>query len=309
MKNKFIFFGIIALLFIFPLVTAAFDTPIKIKTLADHKVSIFIYESGKLSILESKHINSGIGDVSFVYSSPVSRIDIRVKVIDSEGKNVFNEFFEGYDAGKQVNIRVDYDGVSGEYVEAAVNNTVIANNSVENTSVEEVNADEVNIAVVENKDVNDTTITGAVISSNTKSGVSNVIYVIVGIFVIALLIILFVVRKSFNSSGQNVLNSSGQNVLNNSGSIKVDSNKPSTFKQNNYMSSFKPASSNNLNKSISSNINNTIEAEENYIRELEAKIKDAEKELSFIKNRERIKLAEKRLDEDRKELERLKKEE
>ena len=141
MKNKFIFLGIIFSLLIFPLVIAAFDTPIKIKTLADHKVSIFIYESGKPMILESRHIMSDRGEVSIIYSSPVSEIDVRVKVT-KDGNNVFNELFEGYDAGKPINIKIDYDGVDRNYIESVANATGIAeaaNNTAENNVAEEAN--------------------------------------------------------------------------------------------------------------------------------------------------------------------------
>ena len=329
MIKKFVFAAMISLFIILPFISAAFDTPIKIKSLADHKASIFIYKSGNLDILESYHLNTQRGEISITYSSPESRIDVRVK-ITKDSQKVFNEFFEGYEAGKPINIKIDYSGVDRNYAESAAKETLNKTETIEENKTEttEENATATPAPITESPanatENNSAPITGAAID-NAKNSFSNVIYFIIGGILIAALIVLFIVRASMRSS----------NKANSSIPASAEPSQPrkpaSPIKQNytKQSSSFKPSSyssalrqsqqpqrqfSNwqsqqqpqNRVPSIISGNNEDIEIDDEYIRQLESKIKEAERELNFIKNVEKIKAAEKRLEEDRRELERLK---
>ena len=177
--------GILFLMLVFPLASAA-DTAIKVKTLPNHKVSIFIYSSGSLSIDNSflYKVSDSNGIVSIVYSAPKTKIDVRVKVETQDGTKVFNELFEEYTSGKSIYIRLDDDEINGEYVEPAA----VSENVTENETQIEENTSEIIPASNE-------TVTGAVISEEGNEIFSKTAYIVVIAVVIALVIVLFVFRK------------------------------------------------------------------------------------------------------------------
>jgi|SRR3989344_3909309 len=273
--------GILFLMLVFPLASAA-DTAIKVKTLPNHKVSIFIYSSGSLSIDNSflYKVSDSNGIVSIVYSAPKTKIDVRVKVETQDGTKVFNELFEEYTSGKSIYIRLDDDEINGEYVEPAA----VSENVTENETQIEENTSEIIPASNE-------TVTGAVISEEGNEIFSKTAYIVVIAVVIALVIVLFVFRKKI--------------FTRDAGSI---GSKP------NFSPPAKPSSSKgippnrflriNMKNDETRNINAAVSGSE--IEDIERKLKDAQKELHLIKNQEKIKFAEKKIEEDRRDLERLK---
>lgn len=273
--------GILFLMLVFPLASAA-DTAIKVKTLPNHKVSIFIYSSGSLSIDNSflYKVSDSNGIVSIVYSAPKTKIDVRVKVETQDGTKLFNELFEEYTSGKSIYIRLDDDEINGEYVEPAA----VSENVTENETQIEENTSEIIPASNE-------TVTGAVISEEGNEIFSKTAYIVVIAVVIALVIVLFVFRKKI--------------FTRDAGSI---GSKP------NFSPPAKPSSSKgippnrflriNMKNDETRNINAAVSGSE--IEDIERKLKDAQKELHLIKNQEKIKFAEKKIEEDRRDLERLK---
>ena len=273
--------GILFLMLVFPLASAA-DTAIKVKTLPNHKVSIFIYSSGSLSIDSSflYKVSDSNGIVSIVYSAPKTKIDVRVKVETQDGTKLFNELFEEYTSGKPIYIRLDDDEINGEYVEPAA----VSENVTENETQIEENTSEIIPASNE-------TVTGAVISEEGNEIFSKTAYIVVIAVVIALVIVLFVFRKKI--------------FTRDAGSI---GSKP------NFSPPAKPSSSKgippnrflriNMKNDETRNINAAVSGSE--IEDIERKLKDAQKELHLIKNQEKIKFAEKKIEEDRRDLERLK---
>src|SRR3989344_3418727 len=177
--------GILFLMLVFPLASAA-DTAIKVKTLPNHKVSIFIYSSGSLSIDSSflYKVSDSNGLVSIVYSAPKTKIDVRVKVETQDGTKLFNELFEEYTSGKPIYIRLDDDEINGEYVEPVA----VSENVTENETQTEENISETTLASNE-------TVTGAVISEEGNGIFSKTAYIVVMAVVIALVIVLLVFRK------------------------------------------------------------------------------------------------------------------
>ena len=273
--------GILFLMLVFPLASAA-DTAIKVKTLPNHKVSIFIYSSGSLSIDSSflYKVSDSNGLVSIVYSAPKTKIDVRVKVETQDGTKLFNELFEEYTSGKSIYIRLDDDEINGEYVEPAA----VSENVTENETQIEENTSEIIPASNE-------TVTGAVISEEGNEIFSKTAYIVVIAVVIALVIVLFVFRKKIFTRDASSMGS-----------------KP------NFSPPAKPSSSEgilpnrflrmNTKNDETRNINAAVSGSE--IEDIERKLKDAQKELHLIKNQEKIKFAEKKIEEDRRDLERLK---
>ena len=273
--------GILFLMLVFPLASAA-DTAIKVKTLPNHKVSIFIYSSGSLSIDSSflYKVSDSNGLVSIVYSAPKTKIDVRVKVETQDGTKLFNELFEEYTSGKPIYIRLDDDEINGEYVEPAA----VSENVTENETQIEENTSEIIPASNE-------TVTGAVISEEGNEIFSKTAYIVVIAVVIALVIVLFVFRKKIFTRDASSMGS-----------------KP------NFSPPAKPSSSEgilpnrflrmNTKNDETRNINAAVSGSE--IEDIERKLKDAQKELHLIKNQEKIKFAEKKIEEDRRDLERLK---
>lgn len=279
-----IVFGILFLMLVFPLVSAA-DTVIKVKTLPNHKVSIFIYSSGSLSIDSSflYKVSDSNGIVSIVYSAPKTKIDVRVKVETQDGTKVFNELFEEYTSGKPIYIRLDNDEINGEYVEPT---TIVSENVTENETQAEENTSE--IIPVSNEAV-----TGAVISEGGNGIFSKTIYIVVIAVVIALVIVLSVFRKKIFTRGAGSPESKPD--------FSPPVAKPSAsggFIPQNRLSKI------NVRNEETRNINAAVSGTE--IEDIERKLKDAQKELHLLKNQEKIKFAEKKIEEDRRELERLK---
>ena len=273
--------GILFLMLVFPLASAA-DTAIKVKTLPNHKVSIFIYSSGSLSIDSSflYKVSDSNGLVSIVYSAPKTKIDVRVKVETQDGTKVFNELFEEYTSGKSIYIRLDDDEINGEYVEPVA----VSENVTENETQTEENISETTLASNE-------TVTGAVISEEGNGIFSKTAYIVVMAVVIALVIVLLVFRKKIFTRDASSMGS-----------------KP------NFSPPAKPSSSKgippnrflriNMKNDETRNINAAVSGSE--IEDIERKLKDAQKELHLIKNQEKIKFAERKIEEDRRDLERLK---
>jgi len=273
--------GILFLMLVFPLASAA-DTAIKVKTLPNHKVSIFIYSSGSLSIDSSflYKVSDSNGLVSIVYSAPKTKIDVRVKVETQDGTKLFNELFEEYTSGKPIYIRLDDDEINGEYVEPAA----VSENVTENETQIEENTSEIIPASNE-------TVTGAVISEEGNEIFSKTAYIVVMAVVIALVIVLLVFRKKIFTRDASSMGS-----------------KP------NFSPPAKPSSSEgilpnrflrmNTKNDETRNINAAVSGSE--IEDIERKLKDAQKELHLIKNQEKIKFAERKIEEDRRDLERLK---
>ena len=255
-KKTFISLLLLALLISF---VSAVDTEIKIKTLADHKVSIFVYPDDSATSINSFHITAdSVGSVSVTHSSGHAKIDLLVKVT-KDGNKVFLERFEDYIAGNPISIRVDYEEVSGTYDPQAAAKAAAA----QNTTVEE------NVTVAQEKEPS-SQITGEVVAASPESS-STAFYFVVVIGILAAIVIVLFVIKRFMPFSQ--------------------------FKFGHSSPSVRPSSS-----PYTAN----LAAEERRIKEVERKIVDAQKELNVLKGQERIKAAEKRLEMDRRELEKLK---
>lgn len=287
---KKIVLGILFLILVFPLISAA-DTSIKVKTLPDHKVSLFIYSSGSLSISDSflYKLSDNNGMVSVVYSATQSRIDVRVKVETKDGTKVFNELFEDYSTGKPIYIRLDNDEKNGEYVEP----TVTAENVTENVTEEETTG-EVEENVTDVVPASNEVVTGAVVSEGGKGIFSKTIYIVVIAIVLALIIVLFVFRKKIfthDAAGTGSKSNFSPPVV-----ARPSGPSGGIAPQNRFLRV-------NMGNEETRNINAAVSGTE--IEDIERRLRDAQKELHMIKNQEKIKLAEKRIEEDKRELERL----
>ena len=270
---------------------SAVDTEIKVKTLPDHKVFILIYSAGTVSpMIDSFDATSDSnGEVSFVNSVTKSKIDVLVKVT-KDGQKIFLEKFEDYETGEPIYIRIDNEKIDGTYTP---NEDAKAENTTNTTSVEENNTDAPiqtnNTETIEEKTE---PISGAVVSEGKNKGTSStIIYgVIIGLLVVAIAI--FALNKV--SSSQTIKRKDG-----------VDFPAKSTIMPTNpsYPSSSQSQSS-SYTQTPDSFSGDSQEAE---MQRVEYKIREAQQELARMKNQERIKAAEAKLEVDRRELEKLRK--
>lgn len=280
--RKFIFVFVM-LLFIFPLVSAV-NTEIKVKTLADHKVSIFVLASDQIySLLESFHKTAdGIGEVSVIYSGTAAKFDVAVK-ISKDNKKIFYERFEDYQAGSPISMRIDYEQITGNYgpdaqqIANETNSTV--NETLEETA-EQQNENIENVSVKKDSDNENEDITGEVVSAS-NSNFSKIFYYIMGI--------LFILAIVFFATRQFMIKRSG---LRNFGSSPSSSFRatPKTS-----TSSFKPL----ITGQDSSLLNREI-------KRLQNQLESAQREIRLLKNQEKIKEVEFRIRDEQKELDRLK---
>ena len=303
MVKKLVF--LLVLLMILPLANAL-DTPINVKTLSEHKVIISVLDSEDSHLLESfiKTSDSN-GDISVAYSSSgAGEIDVAITV-SKDGQEVLYERFEGYPIGKLISVRIDYDDVNRDYdpnpqseKDSTVNDSINesrVDGELINTS-EEVTADEVN------EDMNGAPITGDVVS-NSKSSASRIIYFSIAGLLIVLTVMFFIVRKNslknkFAIIQPKTLSKSNIKLAGNNISINP---RPSSLSEGNV--SIRPSS---LDKS---NIVDAVSggpSRDDEIQMLEIKIKDFQKEINQLKNEEKIREAEKKLEADKRELDRLK---
>jgi len=112
--------ALIVFLILFVGLAGAADTPIKVKTLPNHKTLVYALDADQVYfLLESFHKTSDAnGIVSVVHSGTKSKINVRVIVKDETGKNIVSEKFGPYSAGSAVSILALPDKLDGEYKEA-----------------------------------------------------------------------------------------------------------------------------------------------------------------------------------------------
>lgn len=277
MVRKLIF-GVFVLVLVICMVSAV-STDIKVKTLSNHKVSIFVYPEEKVSSINSFHIMSdGTGIVQTVHSSEHSKIDILIKVT-KDGKNVLDPFkFEGYSAGTPIFIRYDFDEKNGEYSETEKDNETEAN--VTESPVEEIVEEEI---VVENTSEKkeaaglNPPATGGVVSDSSGGFFSWMIYGGIALLLIVGVIVLFIWKSSGFESIRGI---------------------PSPPKN--------PAPKSVVPSILTPIATNQISSSSD-ITKLENKLEEAQREIRMLKNKEKIKEAEDRVRQDSLELERLRK--
>ena len=262
---------------------SAIDTEIKVKTLADHKVSVFIYPSDKVTILDSFHkIADTTGIVSSVHSSDEKKLDVMVKVT-KDGQTIFKEKFNSYEAGKPIFIRMDNEEITGNYnpsknANALANTTNTTsesaesvNNSIDGKNNKSEGNDSSNVKdlgekVFENDkvDSNNGAIAGLAVS-NSENSYTKFIYYLIGIIILLVVLVLgfFVARKFVGRSS--------------AGNLKVGD--------------------------VGAGSHVVVS---NEVRRLQHQLRDAQREIIRLKNQDKIKDIQKRIEEEKKELERLK---
>lgn len=255
------------LLLVMPFVFAV-STEIKVKTLADHKVSIFVLKPNEIyNLLESFHKTSdGRGEVSVVYNSEnIDKFDVRVNV-KNKNQIVFSERFEDYDAGVPIFIRMDYQEINGRYSPITEKNET--KEEVNKTEDVEIKTEIESNEVVE-EDSNTGVITGAVVKDD-ESKFPSIFYYIIGI-VAGLVIVFFIVRRFVSTStGFAVAHVSGRQ------SVKGDG-----------------SSSNEVNL--------------REYKRLQRELENARREILRLKKQDQIKEIERKIEEEKEELYKLKK--
>ncbi len=277
-KKKFL---ICIVLLVFVLITIPFvsavSTQITVKTLKDHNVSIQILDPGSVYLLlDSFHNkNSGeIGEVSVATEVDKPEVSIRV-MIKYGGKSVFNEKFENVKTGSPLVFEVpdqpDPEPPKNETPPSQPNQTN-ATTSIANAATSPPSGEEsAQIKQTEENqtEVNASVITGSFLSrvSDKFSGVGVYILWIVGALIVLALIIL------------------GGRYL-----MRV-------IRKNRAFAPSLPSRR---------SIDHDVHAKAAELERLERKIKEAKRDVSLLLNEDKIREAERRLDEDRKVLDRLK---
>ncbi len=251
-------------------IAAALDTKINVRTYTDHKVSIFIYENGQLTLLDSHHADSGeSGEVSYTYTSSVENLDVSVK-ITKNGERIMLEKFEDITAGEELFLRVEPDNVLRDYrdlEQAAEAETNETGNVTEETVVEETNetgnvTEETVEAINEEEEETDATITGNAVSGSDGISLTFIYYIVGFIVLVGVVVLIILGIKKWRASAT-------------------------------------PTSKEKTKQYFSYPKNREIE-------EAEKKIREAQRELNKIKNEGKIREAEMKLQEDKKNLQRLK---
>ncbi len=278
---NFSIISIIILLMFVSFVSAA--TEIKVKTLPNHKVSIFVLDADQTFLsLDSFHKESdSSGLASAAYTGQKNKIDVLVKV-SKDGKKVLSERFEDYKTGEPIFIRMDNEEINGKYVEKKViveNGTEVENDTKkdgeETTAVEEPTPSEE--SSTEEEPVVNQPATGGVIANDNSDGFfSWTFYLIVGGFLIAILVVLLIWKFSTHSSWMPI--PMHPQITGPQGALKKSQDK-----------------------------GDVVGSSSRDVLKLEKKLEEAQREIRILKNKEKIRDAERRLEDDRQELEKLRK--
>jgi len=180
-------------------IVSALDTEIHVKTIRENKVSIFVYKSGIVPplLLNSYHINSGpTGEVSKIYTGTEETLDVKVQV-SKDGKTIYLERFDVYTAGKPIYIQLLSENISRDYMAgASAASSVTATNTSSNSS-----------ANTSESSSTGSTAAPPVTATNTSSknpttalASMQIKYYILEAVVIALIILLIIKLRSQNSS-------------------------------------------------------------------------------------------------------------
>lgn len=178
---------LILMLFVFPLASAA-TTQLTIHTLPIHEVSVYILDSGsKYESLQSfPPKRAGFdGLASFNVTIEPSTFGLFV-IIKKEGENVFSGRVDNQETGAFVDVYVLLE--EGE--EISVDTPELEEETTEDNITEE-------IVTTEETDANPADgLTGSVVADD-DGGVSNIVYIIVGVLLLAGIATFIIVRKNY----------------------------------------------------------------------------------------------------------------
>lgn len=274
---KRLFFSLIVIVLLLQVISAI-DTEIKIKTIQNHEVQVTILKSAEDSfVLHSFKNNSDeYGDISFIYSSDVSKFGLIVFIKKDGNKVISRKFTENYNIGEPIYIKLAPDWF--EFIETP-NKTIEVNETnetleelEENETLEILNASATNGDLIEEKQ--DSKLFGYTIFEGGKFSLKKGVYYGFGIIILLIgFMALLIIRTKLKASGKEIR-------------IKKLSE---------------------LNAERQEQIKN----DEGRIQEAEQKIKEAQEEIkkikesresAKIKNKEKIEQVKKKLIEDEKEL-------
>ena len=291
---KKVYFGkrwaiLAAFLLIFLLVNfvAAADTEIIVKTAPRNKVSIQVLDPSQVyALLNSYHIYvPETGKVHAIYSGNEAKVNLKVSIskdgtIIKFGDKDF-QLFENYDTGKKIyilmmpgeEVKIGYDNFDALPVQAESNDTENSTTGVNGT----LNA----TAGVSEPDVLGAPISGDVVAGDSEGNKKIYVYMVLGIILVSV-IVMFLIFKL------------GGNVLNRPPSeIKVVK-----------LSEMNPDRENSQESAAPSLPN--VKMLKKIIQEKEEKLKQAEAEINRLRNQDKIREIERRMEEERKEIEKLK---
>lgn len=180
---------VLVLLLALPIVAASAE--INVRTYANHKVSIFIREPGKLPLADSFHgISDPNGAVTYNYPGIMNEFDVSVK-ISRDGDTILLENFGTFTDQNSLYLQAKNGEILKDYreLDAPIEEVVEKPEPVIEEPVEKIEE------VVEEPKVENAPTTGSAISGLGKSSLKIVYYIIGGFLLVG--IIVFVFGKKF----------------------------------------------------------------------------------------------------------------
>jgi hypothetical protein len=248
--------------------TALADVEVNVRTLPDHKVSVFVLKPVETySLIDSAHTTSdGSGLASAAISGGSDTVKINVKISKDSETIIFEKFEEEFTIGSPVHLQVIPENISTNYLE--MDQQRADEEAAQQAEEEEAAAAAVeaeSTVEIEDQEAEGPKITGKVSSivTSVKSGIfSKTSYILIGAILTGA-VLLFIIRSRISVPTLSNLRGGGE-VLTRS---KV----------------------------------------EQELEEAEKDIEEARSKIRQIKNEDKIKQAKKKLDEDKARLERLEK--
>lgn len=202
-KGALLYLSIAIVILIIPIILA--DVDMKIKTLPDYKISVFIRNVGELSTLESFHQNTGDGNVVISSDIALEEVDLLV-ILKKDGIEMLNKKFSEVPTSKIININfIPGDAKIVESFEEKKNETSNETNVSANVSSSEISNETEKEGIKESKEkteeISVTEIKEPLITGKAIEDVKNVIfskttYYIIGVIVIVgVLVFLIYLRR------------------------------------------------------------------------------------------------------------------
>ena len=286
MEKKFVVFVFIAL-FIIPFVSAI-ETQINIRTLPSHKVNAQILDPVPPNYaLDSFNGYANLdGDITFAYKSELKEVGIKVQINDKEGKLVTVEKLGNFPTGSPLFLQVIKGNISLDFRELskpAQNTTNATQNVTANQTQPATNiTNQTTTNVTANQsDVNSTQtgLSGTILGITEKIKFSKTVYYIIIGFA-ALVVLFFVIRAGYRKYQKSPYIGSS--------TTKIDSQ-------------------GRIHQQTASNLTSNSKLLEKELVSARNKIRELQSEINRMKNQERIREMEKRIQAEKDEIERLKK--
>ena len=146
---------IVIILLLLVIQTVIADTTFKIITLGDHRISLIIRENGKLTTIDSHHLNTGNGDLTITSSVTPEYLDLIV-TLKKNTEEIIERKFEEVKSGEEILIKFIPGDVELKLASEVEEESEAINESVVNETANVTIEENSNVTLENNTEINET---------------------------------------------------------------------------------------------------------------------------------------------------------